>query len=92
MQPLGIIYACNPRHCFSRQVEELSEKIPVVVISNHDDAFSIDAVALNNQKPGILMARHLLELGHRDVAFIRATAYGETAPAAETCGRFPDGI
>ena len=42
----------------------------MVVISNRDDEFSIDAVALNNQKPGILMARHLLELGHRDVAFI----------------------
>ena len=40
------------------------------MISNRDDEFSIDAVALNNQKPGILMARHLLELGHRDVAFI----------------------
>ena len=68
VQPLGIIYACNPS--FSRQVAELSGEIPVVVISNRDDEFSIDAVALNNQKPGILMARHLLELGHRDVAFI----------------------
>ena len=62
------VFVCNPS--FSRQVAELSGEIPVVVISNRDDEFSIDAVALNNQKPGILMARHLLELGHRDVAFI----------------------
>lgn len=68
VQPLGIIYACNPS--FGKQVEELSRDIPVVVISNRDDEFEIDAVAINNHKPGILMARHLLELGHTDVAFI----------------------
>ena len=68
VQPLGIIYACNPS--FGKQVEELSQEIPVVVISNRDDEFEIDAVAINNLKPGILMARHLLELGHKDVAFI----------------------
>lgn len=68
VQPLGIIYACNPS--FGRQVEELSREIPIVVISNRDDEFEIDAVAINNRKPGILMARHLLELGHRDVAFL----------------------
>lgn len=68
VQPMGIIYACNPS--FGKQVEELSQEIPVVVISNRDDEFEIDAVAINNRKPGILMARHLLELGHRDVAFI----------------------
>ncbi|NCB93483.1 MAG: LacI family transcriptional regulator [Clostridia bacterium] len=68
VQPLGIIYACNPS--FGKQVEELSQEIPVVVISNRDDEFEIDAVAINNHKPGILMARHLLELGHKDVAFI----------------------
>ncbi|MBS6194566.1 MAG: LacI family DNA-binding transcriptional regulator [Clostridiales bacterium] len=68
VQPLGIIYACNPS--FGKEVEELSREIPVVVISNREDEFEIDAVAINNRKPGILMARHLLELGHRDVAFI----------------------
>lgn len=68
VQPLGIIYACNPS--FGKQVEELSREIPVVVISNREDEFEIDAVAINNRKPGILMARHLLELGHREVAFI----------------------
>lgn len=68
VSPMGIIYACNPS--FGKEVEELSGEIPVVVISNRDDEFEIDAVAINNRKPGILMARHLLELGHRDVAFI----------------------
>lgn len=68
VRPLGIIFASNPS--FSDQVEKLAKEIPVVVISNRDEDYEIDAVALNNTKPGILMAKHLLELGHRDVAFI----------------------
>ena len=49
VNPMGIIYACNPS--FGREVEELSGEIPVVVISNRDDEFEIDAVAINNRKP-----------------------------------------
>ena len=35
-----------------------------------EELLEIDAVELNNAKPGRLMARHLLELGHRHVAFV----------------------
>ena len=68
VRPLGIIFASNPS--FGDQVEKLAKEIPVVVISNRDEDFEIDAVALNNTKPGILMAKHLLDLGHKNVAFI----------------------
>ena len=48
----------------------MAEKIPLVVINNREDLMEIDAVELNNAKPGRLMARHLLDLGHRHVAFV----------------------
>ena len=32
--PAGIIYTCNPSYAFMEQVEELAEKIPLVIISN----------------------------------------------------------
>ena len=70
VQPLGIIYTCNPSLCFQEQVREMAEKIPLVVINNREDLMEIDAVELNNAKPGRLMARHLLDLGHRHVAFV----------------------
>lgn len=68
LQPMGIIYMSSPS--FYRQLEELSEQIPVVIIGNRDEALDVDAVELNNKKPGKIMARHLLDLGHRKVAFI----------------------
>lgn len=70
VQPLGIIYTCNPGgHC-REQVGELAARIPLVIINNREELLEIDAVELNNAKPGRLMARHLLDFGHRKVAFV----------------------
>ena len=70
VRPAGIIYTCNPSKVYMKRVEELAKHIPLVIINNRETILEIDAVALNNTKPGRLMARHLLELGHRKVAFI----------------------
>lgn len=70
LKPEGIIYMCNPSQCFMERVENLSRKIPVVVINNQNEKLNVDAVELDNSKLGRLMARHLLELGHRHVAYI----------------------
>lgn len=70
VDPLGIIYTCNPSTCFKEEVKDLAEKIPFVVINNREDIMEVDAVELNNSKPGRLMARHLLELGHQKAAFV----------------------
>lgn len=70
LQPSGIIYMCNPANCFMEQVERLSEKIPIVIINNQNEQLKVDAVELNNEKLGRIMAKHLLELGHRKVAYI----------------------
>ena len=70
IRPLGIIYTCNPSHCFLGRVEELAGHIPVVVVNNQNEKQNVDAVELDNSKLGRLMARHLLELGHHRVAYI----------------------
>lgn len=69
VSPAGIIYTCNPSNTFMDQVEEIAVKIPLVVISNRDKVH-VDAISQDNTKVGRLMARHLLDLGHRNVAFI----------------------
>lgn len=69
VSPAGIIYTCNPSPAFMEQVEEIAEKIPLVIISNRERV-KVDAINQDNTKVGSLMARHLLDLGHRDVAFI----------------------
>ena len=70
LRPLGIIYTCNPSHCFMDLVKELSQKIPVAIINNQNEKMNVYAVELDNSKLGRIMARHLLELGHRNVAYI----------------------
>lgn len=67
--PAGIIYTFNPSPVFMPEVEELAKKIPLVIISNRERV-EVDAINQDNAKVGSLMARHLLDLGHRDVAFI----------------------
>lgn len=69
VSPAGIIYTCNPSEAFMEQVEEIAEKIPLAVISNRERV-KVDAINQDNTKVGSLMARHLLDLGHREVAFI----------------------
>ena len=61
LRPLGIIYTCNPSHCFMDLLKELSEKIPVAVINNQNEKMNVDAVELDNSKLGRIMARHLLD-------------------------------
>ena len=70
LSPLGIIYTCNPSRCYMDMIEDLAGKIPIVVVNNQNEQMSVDAVELDNSKLGRLMARRLLELGHRDVAYI----------------------
>ena len=70
MAPQGIIYACNPHPDYISQVEEMARDIPLVIISNKEKISTVDAINQDNTEVGRLMARHLLDLGHRDVAFI----------------------
>ena len=70
IRPQGIIYACNPHPDFQKKVEELAHRIPLVIISNKEKTTTVDAINQDNTMVGRLMARHLLELGHREVAFI----------------------
>ncbi len=69
VDPAGIIYTCNPSSVFMEQVGEIAKKIPLVIISNREKV-QVDAINQDNTKVGRLMARHLLDYGHRDVAFI----------------------
>ncbi|MDO4276658.1 MAG: LacI family DNA-binding transcriptional regulator [Eubacteriales bacterium] len=70
VRPQGIIYTCNPHPDFQKQVEEMAKEIPLVIISNKEKTTTVDAINQDNTVVGRLMARHLLDLGHRDVAFI----------------------
>lgn len=66
----GLIYTCNPSKKCMRQLNEIAGKIPVVIINNRDKNLNIDTIEIDNTKLGRLMAEHLINLGHRHVAYI----------------------
>lgn len=70
LKPQGIIYTCNPSRCFMPVVEALSKQISFAIINNQNEKLDVDAVELDNSKLGRIMAQHLLELGHKHVAYI----------------------
>lgn len=68
LNPSGIIYTFAPT--FPEVLQSLAKKIPVVMIGEKDTLSGIDTIELNSEKMGRMLARYLLELGHRKVGFI----------------------
>ncbi|MBO1266125.1 LacI family DNA-binding transcriptional regulator [Proteiniclasticum sp. SCR006] len=54
-------------------LEELNKKIPVVVINDRSNDVDLDTVEINNYSAGVLIANHMIELGHKCVAYISTT-------------------
>ncbi len=54
------------------EANALAKRVPVVSIGEKPEGIKFDSIELDSLKPGILMARHLAELGHRRIAFLSA--------------------
>lgn len=50
--------------------QHICARLPTVIIGDKDGTVEADAVELNSIKSGMVMAEHLLSLGHRRIAFI----------------------
>ena len=68
LNPSGVIYTFAPT--FPESLQNVSKKIPVVLIGEKDVVSGIDTVELNSEKMGRMLAEYLLGLGHRKVGFI----------------------
>lgn len=67
----GIVYTMTPQ-CLL-EIERLNNSIPIVAICDKIEGLDVDTVELNNLKAGRLIGGHLIELGHRNIAFISST-------------------
>ena len=85
----GIIVAT--RHTGEDGLHKLASRhIPMVVIGREFDHPSVDRVAANDRAGGFAALRHLMELGHRRIAFIGGSA---TAPfQLPRCAAYLDGL
>lgn len=64
----GIIYVMNPLQL--EMVHALDRRIPIVAVGDIVNDLEIDTVDINNFNAGKLVAEHLIELGHRDIAYL----------------------
>ncbi|MBJ2357418.1 LacI family DNA-binding transcriptional regulator [Sphaerochaeta sp. S2] len=64
----GVVFAMIPQQ--PELVRELSATVPVVAVGDKQNELGLDTVDVNNYNAGVLVARHLLELGHRNIAYL----------------------
>lgn len=69
--PAGVIFAMMPQA--PERVERLGRGVPVVVIGDRNARLAVDTVELDNHSAGMLIARHMIGLGHRHIAYISTT-------------------
>jgi len=64
----GIIYVMNPLQL--EMVHALDRRIPIVAVGDIVNDLEIDTVDINNFNAGKLVAEHLIELGHKNIAYL----------------------
>lgn len=67
----GIIFTAIPT--VGELVEKINQSIPIVVLGDRNKELDIDTVEIDNYKAGVLVAEHLVSLGHRHIAYISTT-------------------
>jgi LacI family transcriptional regulator len=66
----GIIVAYTPHDVGN--LKEIGRKMPVVILGESPTNCGIHTIGINGYRCGELMAAHLYELGHRDIAMLTA--------------------
>lgn len=67
----GVVFTMMPQ--LTELVERVDRRIPVVVIGDRNTSLNVDTVEMNNYSAGVIIARHLIELGHKHIAYISTT-------------------
>lgn len=67
----GLIFTILPQP--TEHFARATRGLPTVVIGDKGSALSVDMVEMDNFSAGVLIARHLIELGHERIAYISTT-------------------
>jgi LacI family transcriptional regulator len=67
----GIIFTIAPRD--SAILTSVVKSVPSVVIGDKGGPLNIDTVEMDNYSASVLIARHLISLGHKQVAYVSTT-------------------
>lgn len=64
----GVIFAMVPQ--LTDLAEKLSKTVPVVAVGDRNNDLDLATADVNNFQSGVLVAEHLISLGHRHIAYI----------------------
>ncbi|MGN0159597.1 MAG: LacI family DNA-binding transcriptional regulator [Brotaphodocola sp.] len=79
----GIIFSMIPQQ--PELAEEISRRIPMVAVGDRNVNLKIDTVDVNNYRAGQMIGRHLIQLGHKHVAYISTTLNAEHTSRTNRC-------
>jgi LacI family transcriptional regulator len=71
----GVIFAMIPQQ--PDLARQLNTIVPVVAVGDKQNESGLDTVDVNNFNAGVVVARHLLELGHRRIAYLSTSLNSE---------------
>lgn len=69
----GIIFTMMPQS--KNILDKIASTLPIVVISDREEGLPVDFVELHNYKAGSLVAAHLAQLGHKNIACIATPGF-----------------
>lgn len=79
----GIIFAMIPQR--PELARLAARQIPMVAVGDHYQDLGIDTVDINNFRAGELIGKHLIELGHRNIAYISTALNSEHSARVRRC-------
>lgn len=87
-QIAGIIFAMIPQQ--QELAEKISKQLPMVAVGDKTYGLNLDTVDINNYSAGQIIAAHLIELGHKHIAYISTPINGEHSSRMKRCEGLQD--
>lgn len=84
----GVIFSMIPQQ--PKLAEAVSQRVPMVAVGDQNIALKIDTVDINNYQAGRILAKHLISLGHKHIAYLSTTLSNEHSSRVRRCQGLQD--
>lgn len=87
-QIAGVIFAMIPQQ--QALAEKISKQVPIVAVGDKTYGLNLDTVDINNYSAGRTIASHLIELGHKHVAYVSTPINSDHSSRMKRCEGLQD--
>ncbi|MDO5417584.1 MAG: LacI family DNA-binding transcriptional regulator [Lachnospiraceae bacterium] len=84
----GIVFAMIPQQ--PDLAVKIARNIPMVTVGDRSNTLNIDTVEINNYEAGRMLAKHLITLGHKHVAYVSTSLNSEHTARLRRCHGLQD--